>query len=353
MFDSLFGLFSHELGIDLGTANTRVFVKDKGIMIREPSVVVRQKKSKEIVEIGAEAKKMIGKTPANLEVVRPLHDGVIADFDATVAMLNLYIRQVHKTDRLIPMIPKPKVVISIPSGVTEVERKAVGDAALLAGGRQVHLVESSMAAAIGAGLNVTQSQGLLIVDIGGGVTNMAVISLGGIVQGKSLRSAGEEMTNAVSNFLRLKYSLLVGELTAEEVKINIGSALQTGKNKFAEEKTAIVRGRGLETGLPVSLKVEASEIREALAPIINQIVSGVSELVEATPPELITDITKTGICLCGGGAKLIGLDRIIYETTKIPAWVADNPLDCAVKGCGQLLTEEKLLKKVKVRGGLR
>jgi len=350
MLDSFFGLFSHELGIDLGTSNTRVLVKDKGIMVREPSVVVRQKKTKEIIDLGSEAKKMIGKTPVNLEVVKPLHDGVIADFDATVAMLSHYLKQVHQSGRLIPMIPKPKVVASIPSGVTGVERKAVQDALLLAGARMVDLIEEPMAAAIGADLKVAESQGILLVNIGGGVTDMAVISLGGIVQGRTLKIAGEEMTAAVGNFLRLKYSLLVGELTAEEVKIEIGSALQVGKN---EDKSFIVRGRGLETGLPVSLKVQASEIREALAPIVNQIVLAVSELVESTPPELMTDISKAGICLCGGGAKLMGLDRLIFETTKIPAWVAENPLDCTVKGCGQLLIKEKLLKKVKVTGGLK
>lgn len=350
MLDFLFSWLSHDIGIDLGTSNLRILVKGKGIVVREPSVLARHKKTKEFIDLGSEAKKMIGKTPPNLEIVKPVHDGVIADFDATVIILNHYIKQVHQTGRLIPMIPKPKVVASIPSGVTEVERKAVQDAAILAGARKVHLIEEPMAAAIGAGLNVAESQGILLVNIGGGVTDMAVISLGGIVQGKTLKIAGEEMTAAVANFLRLKYSLLVGELTAEEVKTEIGSALLVGKN---EEKKTIVRGRGLESGLPVSLKVEASEIREALSPIINQIVLAVGELVETTPPELITDITKTGICLCGGGAKLVGLDRLVYEITKIPAWVAENPLDCTVKGCGKLLEDEKMLKKVRVTGGLK
>jgi len=350
VLDFLFSWLSHDIGIDLGTSNLRILVKGKGIVVREPSVLARHKKTKEFIDLGSEAKKMIGKTPPNLEIVKPVHDGVIADFDATVIILNHYIKQVHQTGRLIPMIPKPKVVASIPSGVTEVERKAVQDAAILAGARKVHLIEEPMAAAIGAGLNVAESQGILLVNIGGGVTDMAVISLGGIVQGKTLKIAGEEMTAAVANFLRLKYSLLVGELTAEEVKTEIGSALLVGKN---EEKKTIVRGRGLESGLPVSLKVEASEIREALSPIINQIVLAVGELVETTPPELITDITKTGICLCGGGAKLVGLDRLVYEITKIPAWVAENPLDCTVKGCGKLLEDEKMLKKVRVTGGLK
>jgi rod shape-determining protein MreB len=349
MLDFLFGLLSHDLGIDLGTANTRILVKGKGIVIREPSVVSRQKRTKEIIAIGSGAKKMIGKTPINLEVIRPLRDGVIADFDATSAMLAYFVKQVHQSGRLIPMVPRPKVVISIPAGVTEVERKAVQDAALNAGARKAFLVEEPMAAAIGANLNVLGPEGILIVDIGGGTTDMAVISLGGIVQGKSLRIAGSKMDEAVANFLRLKYSLLVGELTAEELKIEIGSALQSRN----EEKKGIVRGRGLETGMPISLKVEASEIREALAPIVNQILGGVEELIEGTPPELLTDIAKAGICLCGGGAKLLGLDRLIQETTKIPAWVAENPLDCVVKGCGRLVEDERLLKKVKVTGGLK
>lgn len=350
MLDFLFGLISHDLGIDLGTANTRILVKGKGIVIREPSVISRQKRTKEIIAIGSEAKKMIGKTPVNLEVIRPLREGVIADFDATLAILAYFVKQVHQSGRLIPMVPRPKVVISIPAGVTEVERKAVQDAALNAGARKAFLVEEPMAAAIGTNLNVLGSEGILIVDIGGGTTDMAVISLGGIVQGKSLRIAGSKMDEAVANFLRLKYSLLVGELTAEELKIEIGSALQIGKG---EEKKGIVRGRGLETGMPISLKVEASEVREALAPIINQILGAVEELIEGTPPELLTDIVKAGICLCGGGAKLLGLDRLIQETTKIPAWVAENPLDCVVKGCGRLVEDERLLKKVKVTGGLK
>jgi len=350
MFDFLFSLLSHDLGIDLGTANTRVLVKGKGIVIREPSVVARHKKTKEIVAIGLEAKRMVGKTPANLETVRPLRDGVIADFDATMAMLNFYIKKVHETGRIIPMIPKPKVVVSIPSGVTEVERKAVQDAALNAGSRKAFLVEEPMAATIGANLDILGSEGILIVDVGGGTTEMAAVSLGGIVQGKSLRVAGDEMTEALINFLRLKYSLLVGELSAEELKIEIGSALLTSKN---EEKKAIIRGRDLESGMPVSLKIEASEVREALSPIVSQIVMAVEELVEETPPELVNDIAKNGICLCGGGAKLLGLDRLIFETTKIPAWLAENPEDCVVKGCGKLLEEEKLLRKVKVTGGLK
>ncbi|HNP89270.1 MAG TPA: rod shape-determining protein [Candidatus Woesebacteria bacterium] len=342
--------FAYDLGIDLGTANTRIFIKDKGVVIREPSVVARHKKSKEIVAFGTEARKMIGRTPANLEVVRPLKDGVIADFDATSAMLTYYIRKVHETGRFIPRLPKPRVVISIPSGATEVERKAVQDAALTAGARKAYLVEKPMAAAIGANLDVLNSAGILVVDIGGGTTDLALISLGGIVQGKSLRQSGDRMNEVLANFLRLKYSLLVGEVTAEETKMEIGSAYLAGKS---EEKKMVVRGRSLENGMPVSLKIEAGEVREALSPIINQIVMAIANLIEETPPELLGDITQTGICLCGGGAKLTGLDRFIFETTKISAWVAEKPEDCVVKGCGKLLENERLLKKVKVTGGLK
>lgn len=350
MIENFFSFFSHDLGIDLGTSNTRVFVKGKGIVIREPSVVTRHKKSKEIVAIGSTAKDMIGKTPANLEVIKPLADGVIADFDATCTMLSKYIKDVHQSGRFPPMIPKPKVVVSIPSGVTEVERKAVADAILAAGARKVFLVEGPMAAAAGAGLDVLGSSGILIVLVGGGVTDLAVISLGGIVQGKSLRVAGGQMDEALINFLRLKYSLLVGQLTAEELKKEIGSALMISKT---EEKKAVVRGRGLESGMPVSLKVEMAEVREALAPVVNQIVIAVADLVEGTPPELLTDIAKVGICLCGGGANLLGLDRLIAETTKIPTWVAETPQDCVVKGCGRLLEDEKQLAKVRITGGLK
>lgn len=357
MLDSFFSFFSYDLGIDLGTSNTRVFVRGKGIVIREPSVLARQKKSKEILAIGEEAKNMIGKNPANLEIIKPLRHGVIADFDATLEMLTFYIKKVHESKKMMPvfsvpmpMISKPKVIISIPSGVTEVERKAVQDAALSAGARKVFLVEEPLLAAIGTNLDILSSQGILIVNIGGGKTELAVISLGGIVQGKSLRLAGNEMDGIIANHLRLKYSLLVGELSAENLKKEIGSALLVSKN---EEKKAVVRGRGLETGMPMSVKVEASEVREALSPIVGQIVAAVEELIESTPPELLTDIAKIGICLCGSGANLIGLDRLIFETTKIPTWVVEHPEDCVVKGCGKLLENEKLLKKVKVSSGLR
>lgn len=348
MFDYFFSLISHDIGIDLGTANTLVLVKNKGIVINEPSVVARQKKSKEIVAIGSEAKKMIGKTPMALETIRPLKDGVIADFDATEAMLTHYIQLVHQDKGLLPKIPKPRVVIGIPSGVTEVERRAVQEVALAAGARRAYLIEEPMAAAIGIGLPVEGSDGILLVDIGGGTSELAVISLGGIVLERCLRFAGDELTEAVQNYFRLKYSLLLGEATAEAAKIQLGSALPLDK-----EKQMVVRGRDLETGLPKSVKITSSEVREALGPILGQIIENLQELVEATPPELVSDIVARGVILCGGGALITGLDKLIAEETKMPVWVADEPMTCVVRGCGKLLEDNKLLDRVRVTGGLK
>ncbi len=348
MLDSLFGLVSHDVGIDLGTSNTMVWVKEKGIVIREPSVVARQKKTKEILAIGTKAKKMVGKTPEMIEAILPLRDGVIADFDATEAMVKQYIQEIHESGPLFPKIPKPRVVIGIPSGVTEVERKAVQDATLSAGARRAYLIEEPMAAAIGIGLPIEQPEGMLLVDIGGGTTEIAVISLGGIVIERCLRIAGDEMDEAVISYMRLKYSLLLGEATAEEIKIQLGSA-------YPQEKIrqAIIRGRDLETGLPKSLRVGSEEIREAITPVIRQIVDQLSEVIEETPPELVSDIVARGITLCGGGSQLAGLDKLIAEETKMPVWVADDPMTAVVRGCGKVLEDVSLLKKVRVTGGLR
>lgn len=347
MLDSLFGLVSHDVGIDLGTSNTMVWVKDKGVVIREPSVIARQKKTKEILAIGSKAKKMVGKTPEMIEAVRPLRNGVIADFDATEAMVKKYIREIHDSGPLFPKIPKPRVVIGIPSGVTEVERKAVQDVALGAGARKAFLIEEPMAAAIGIGLPIEQPEGMLLVDIGGGTTEIAVISLGGIVIERCLRVAGDEMDEAVISYMRLKYSLLLGEATAEDVKIQLGSA-------YPQERIRqmIIRGRDLETGLPKSLKVGSEEIREAISPVIRQIVDQISEVIEETPPELVADIVSRGITLCGGGSQLAGLDKLITEETKMPVWVADKPMTAVVRGCGKVLEDDSLLKKVRVAGGL-
>lgn len=340
--NSFFGLFSHDVGIDLGTANTLVWVAGKGIVIREPSVVARQKKTKEILAIGSSAKRMVGRTPLNIETIRPLKDGVIADFDAAAAMLSFYIKKVHETASSLPKIPRPRVVIGIPSGVTEVERRAVVDAAVDAGAREANLIEEPTAAAIGAGLDIEGPTGIFIVDIGGGTTEMAIISLGGIVLGRSLRLAGDEMDEAIINYLRLKYSLLLGQPTAEAVKISIGS-LATGKEKYA-----VVRGRDLESGLPKSIRLSGSEIREALSPIFQEITTAISDTIEETPPELISDIMEKGIILAGGGALLPGIDQQIAEVTKMPVWIADDPLTCVVRGCGKCLANPWLLKRIRV-----
>lgn len=348
MLDFLFGLFSHDVGIDLGTANTLVYVVGKGVIIREPSVVARHKKSKKILAIGSEAKKMRGKTPLNIEAIRPLKDGVISDFDATCAMLTHYIKKVHASDGLIPKIPRPRVAIGIPAGVTEVERRAVQEVALAAGARVAYLVEEPMAGAIGAGLPVESSSGMMMVDIGGGTTEIAVISLSGIVINRSIRIAGDEMDEAIMSYVRLKYSMLLGEATSEEVKINIGSASE----KIAEKNT-VIRGRDIETGLPKSIKIGTSEIREALSPVILQIIEAIAETIQETPPELVSDILERGITLAGGGSLLPGLPEIIAERTKMPVWVAKDPLTCVVRGCAKVLEDKNLLERVRVVGGLR
>lgn len=349
MLDFFFGLFSHDLAIDLGTANTLVFVRGKGIAIREPSVVARHKKTKRILAIGREAKRMLGKTPVQIEAFRPLKDGVIADFDATEAMLHYYIGQVHENPKsIIPKLPRPKVIIGIPSGVTEVERRAVQDAALSAGARAAYLIEEPMAAAIGANLPIEEARGNMIVDIGGGTTEIAVISLGGIVINKSIRVAGDEMDEAVIHYVRLKHSLLLGEASAEEAKMAIGNAFY--KN---EEKHTVVRGRDMESGLPKSVKLTSTEIREAIAPVVNQIIEIIDETVEEIPPELIGDVLEQGITLAGGGALLLGIDKAISEATKMPVWVVDDPLTCVVRGEAKLLDNDRLLARVKVTGGLK
>lgn len=361
MFDWFFSFFSHDIGIDLGTANTLVFVKNKGIVIREPSVVARHKKTKEIIAIGSEAKKMLGKTPATIETVRPLRGGVIADFDATEAMIRYYIRQVHEVDKLLPLsFIHPKVVVGIPSSVTEVERRAVWEATLAAGAREAYLIEEPMAAAIGAGLSVFQPTGMMVVDIGGGTTEIAVISLGGIVVSRSLKYAGDDMDQAILHYVRLRNGLLLGEKTAEEIKIKIGSAYETMVHKTkgtsaGEEKDRmmIVRGRDIETGLPKSLRLSEADIREALAPVLSQIIEGIADVLEEAPPELTSDILEHGILLTGGGANLLGLDKLIMDRTHIPVIIAEDCLTTVVRGTAKVLEEKELLNRVKVTGGLQ
>lgn len=344
MLNKFFGLFSHDVGIDLGTANTLVYVKGKGIVIREPSAVARHKKTKEILAIGSAAKKMVGKTPAMIESVRPLKDGVIADFDATEAMLSHYVKRVHESDTLIPRIPRPRIVIGIPSGVTEVERRAVADAAIAAGARKAYLVEEPMAAAIGAGLKVEEPNGQFIVDIGGGTTEIAIISLGGIVMGRSIRTAGDEMDEAIINYFRLKYSILLGQPTAERVKMSIGSVGE----KDEKEHFSVVRGRDLETGLPKSIKLSSEEVRESLAPIVQEIVNHIKNTLEEAPPELVSDIMERGITLAGGGSQINGIDKMISEATQTDVHVADDAITCVAKGCGELLENPDLLSKINV-----
>jgi rod shape-determining protein MreB len=349
MLDFLFGLFSHDLAIDLGTANTLVAIKEKGIVIREPSVVARHRKTKKILAVGSEAKKMVGKTPMSIEALRPLRHGVISDFDATAAMLSHYIKLAHqRPQQIMPNIPRPKVVIGIPSGVTEVERRAVQEAAFDAGARQAYLIEEPMAAAVGAGLPVEEPRGSMVVDIGGGTTEIAVIALGGIVINRSIRIAGDELDQAIISFARLKHSLLLGEQTAENVKISIGSAFMQD-----EVRQTVVRGRDLESGLPKSLKLNANEVREALANIVNQIVFAVKEVIEETPPEFIGDIMEQGITLAGGGSQLSGIDKLIAQEVKMPVWISEDPLTAVVRGALRLLEDEKLLHKVRVTGGLK
>lgn len=348
MFDSFWGLFSHDIGIDLGTVNTLVLVKGKGIVIREPSVVTIHKKTKQVLAIGTEAKRMLGRTPGTLEAVRPLRDGVISDFDTTEAMLRFFIQKVHSNSGKFPKIPRPRVVIGIPSGVTEVERRAVQDAALTAGARRCYLIEEPMASALGANLPIDEPEGNMIIDIGGGTTEIAVLSLGGVVINKSLRVAGDELDQDIINYMRMRYGILIGEKTAENIKIEIGSVVP-----LKEEKETVVRGRDLSTGLPKSVKISSVEIREALMGTVNQMISTLGEVLEQTPPELVSDILERGIVITGGGALLRGLDKKIAEETKMPVVVADDPLTTVVRGCGKVLDDLALLERVRVSGGLK
>ncbi|MBX6773299.1 MAG: rod shape-determining protein [Chloroflexi bacterium] len=333
-------MFSHDIGIDLGTANTLVLVRGKGIVINEPSVVAINKRTKKVLAIGAEAKRMVGRTPANIVAVRPLQDGVISDFDITEQMLKYFIGRVHSQFGL---IPRPRVVIGIPSGVTEVEKMAVHDAARNAGAREAHLIEEPMAAAIGAGLPVTEATGSMIVDIGGGTTEVAVVSLGGIVVSRSIRVAGDEMDQEIIQYARQKHNLLIGERMAEEVKIAAGSAYP-----LPEERMVTLRGRDLVTGLPKSIEVSSVEIREAISGSVAQIVEAVRTTIEETPPELVSDLMAHGIALAGGGALLAGIDERLSHETKMRVYRAEDPLTCVVRGTGEALEEIEILHKVEV-----
>jgi rod shape-determining protein MreB len=335
---ALLGLFAKDLGIDLGTANTLVYVRERGVVISEPSVVATDKRSGKVLAVGAEAKKMVGRTPANIVAVRPLKDGVIADFETVESMLHYFIRKVHDQ---YPFTPRPRVIIGVPSGVTEVEKRAVQDAALNAGSREAYMIEEPMAAAIGAGLPIHEAAGSMIVDVGGGTTEVAVISLGGVVLSRSIRIGGDEIDEQIVQFARREHDLYIGERTAEETKIAIGSASMVN-----EELKTTMRGRDLVTGLPKEVDVTIGDIRDAISGPVNLIVEAVTLSIEETPPELLADIMDQGIILAGGGALLKGLDVRLEEETKMPVHIADDPLQCVVRGTGMCLENLEVYRKV-------
>jgi len=336
-FSRLVNRFGTDLGIDLGTANTLVFAKGQGVVIQEPSVVALDSQKGIVLAVGNEAKRMIGRTPGNVVAVRPLRDGVIADFDITETMLKYFIQKALSQNSWI----KPRIIVGVPSGITGVEKRAVLDATYSAGAKEAYLIEEPMAAAIGANLPVSDPSGSMIVDIGGGTTEVAVISLGGIVVAKSIRVAGDEMDEAIISHCRENYRLLIGERTAEEVKINLGSAFELEK-----EKTMDIRGRDLVSGLPKTFTLSSQEVREALKEPIKIILEGIKTTLEKTPPELSSDIMDKGISLAGGGALLRGLDKHIHFETQISVSIADNPLECVALGTGKALDEIDVLRKV-------
>lgn len=331
------GLFTKEIGIDLGTANTLVYLKGKGIILREPSVVAVNNHTKQVLAVGLDAKQMIGRTPGNITAIRPLKDGVIADFETTQGMLKYFIKKATGNNPL----TRPRVVICVPSGVTEVEKRAVVDSAMSAGAKEAYLIEEPMASAIGAGLPVAEPSGSMVVDIGGGTSEVAVISLGGIVVSRSLRVAGDEFDDAIIHYIKKEYNLMIGERTAEDIKLKIGSAY-----KPDQEESYKVSGRDLVTGLPKELAISSDEIRESLREPIFSVVDSIKLTLEKTPPELASDIMERGIMLAGGGALLKGFDRLISEETGIPVFIAEQPIDCVVLGTGKVLEELDTLSNV-------
>jgi len=328
----LLGFFSLDIGIDLGTANTLVNVRGKGIVINEPSWVAINKKTREPLAIGAEAKEMVGRTPANVIAIRPLRDGVISDFEITQAMLEYFIGKAHEQS-IVP-VPRPRVVIGIPQGVTEVEKRAVYEAGMSAGAREVYLIEEPVAAALGAGLPISEIRGSMILDIGGGTSEVAIISMGGIVVSRSLRVAGDEMDQDIIQYVRNKYNLLIGERMAEQAKIAIGSAYH-----LPQEKTMTLRGRNLVTGLPEAVEVSSVEIREAISGSVQTIIDTIKDAMDEAPPEIVADLMEAGICMTGGGALLQMLDKRLSEELRIRAWVADEPLSCVARGAGIILED--------------
>ncbi len=332
----ILGLFSNDMGIDLGTATTLVYIKGEGVVLCEPSVVAIQKDTNQVIAVGDEAKKMLGRTPGNIVAIRPMKDGVISDFEVTEAMLRYFIKKVHRRKVLV----RPAMVIAIPSGITEVEKRAVRDSAERAGARSVDLIEEPKAAAVGVGLPVDEAAGNMIIDIGGGTTEMAVISLGGLVYAKSIRIAGDEMDMAIMEYLRKTYNLMIGERTAEEIKIRIGSAYP-----LEEELNMDVRGRDLIAGLPKTIAITSVEIREALSEPVQAIVDASKATLEHTPPELASDLIDRGIVMAGGGSLLRGLDKRISEETGLPVHIADDPLTAVVLGTGQTLNMPQRLRR--------
>ena len=326
----LWGLFSLDIGIDLGTANTLIFIRGKGIVINEPSWVALEKRTRELIAIGTQAKAMVGRTPASVVALRPLQDGVISEYDITQALLEYFIGKAHQQS-IVPL-PKPRVVIGIPSGATEVEKRAVFDAAKAAGAREVHLIHEPSAAAIGAGLPVLDVQGTMIVDIGGGTTEVAAVSMGGVVVSRSLRVAGDELDQDIINYIRNKYNLFIGERMAEKVKINIGSAYP-----MKEERSMEVRGRNLVTGLPESIEVSSVEIREAISQSIAVIVKTIRDALDEAPPEILADLIDSGICLAGGCSQIKNLAERLSSDLRVRVWVAEDPLTCVARGCGMVL----------------
>ncbi|MGN8937659.1 rod shape-determining protein [Bittarella sp. HCP28S3_D9] len=330
-------MFSRDIGIDLGTANTLVFMRGKGIIMREPSVVAVDKKTDTVRFVGQEAKDVIGRTPGSIVAVRPLKDGVIADFDITTSMLQIFIKKVFNGK----MFARPRIIICIPSGVTAVERRAVREAALKAGAKQVSVIEEPMAGALGGGLPVAEAIGSMVVDIGGGTSEVAVISLGGIVSAKSVRVGGDEFDSSIINYVKRAYNLLIGERTAEMIKIEIGSA-----SSYEGEGEVEIKGRDLADGLPKNISLSAKEVREALAAPLQEVVDAIKTTLEKTPPELASDIIDHGITLTGGGALLRGLDELVTRETGMPVHIAENPLDCVAEGTGKVLENLDLLKEV-------
>lgn len=342
LFDYVYGMFSNDLAIDLGTANTLIYARGKGIVATEPSVVAVKKDHrgvKRVLAVGQEAKVMLGRTPGSIVAIRPMKDGVIADFEVTEAMIRYFISRAHHRTTLV----KPRVIIGVPFGITEVEKRAVKESAQIAGAREVYLIEEPMAAAIGAGLPITEASGNMIVDIGGGTTEVAVISLSGIVYSRSVRVGGDKLDEAIVQHIKRKYNLLIGEQTAEKIKCRIGNAFPIGETEAME-----VKGRDLVAGLPRTLSISSEEIRESLAEPVGAIVEAVRVTLERTPPELSADIVDKGIVLAGGGALLKGLDVLLREETGLPVMIADDPLSAVALGCGKALDEIELLRGVAI-----